>query len=76
MDRLADVRLAGGSFGVLLRARRHRAYLAIAAHPVPIHASPGHPGCLFLVSICHQHDGLAARAVVRGITFDHLAPAG
>jgi len=38
--------------------------------------SPGHPGCLFLVSICHQDDGLAAREVVHRITFDKLAPAG
>jgi len=37
--------------------------------------SLGHPGCLFLVSICHQDDGLAACVVVRRITFDKLAPA-
>jgi len=38
--------------------------------------SPGHPGCLFLVGICYQPDGLAAREVVHRITFDKLAPAG
>ena len=42
------------------------------ARPLP----PGHPGCLFLVSICYQPDGLAAREVVHRITFDKLAPAG
>ena len=38
--------------------------------------SPRHPGCLLLVSIYHQLDGLATRAVVHHITFDKLTPAG
>jgi len=37
--------------------------------------SPGHPGCLVLVSICHQDDGRAARIAVHRITFDKLTPA-
>jgi len=36
---------------------------------------PGDPGCLFLVSICYQDDGLAARVAVHRITFDKVTPA-
>ena len=41
------------------------------ARPLP----PGHSGCLFLVSICYQDDGLAARVAVHRITFDKVTPA-
>jgi len=47
--------------------------LAIAAPPVPVLASSGHPGP-FLVSICQQVDSLAIRAVVCGIAFDMPGP--
>jgi len=37
--------------------------------------SPGHVGCLFLVSIRHRDDALAAHAVVHRSTFDKLTSA-